>query len=293
MTWNADPEIFTIGFFSLRYYSLAFLFGFLIGYYYVSRLFYADGRSEEEVSSLFTHVFLGTIIGARLAHCLFYEPGYYLSNPLEIVMVWKGGLASHGGYTGIMISVWLYLRKHRDLNFFWLCDRIAPPAILTGGLIRIGNFFNSEIYGHPADVPWAIIFQKVDNVPRHPVQLYESIGYLILALVLFLLFKKYRNKWVDGQLLGFTMIFAFSWRIFCEFFKVHQAEFASNWTLNMGQWLSVPFIFIGIFLFLGRHQKVSWLQFLAKSPNQLSPPKSNTNKSKANANRPKKKRKKK
>ena len=152
--WNVDPEIFniTIAGFNLapRYYGLAFVLGFFLGEKYVSKYMIKNGFTKKDVSSLFTHMLLGCIIGARLGHCLFYEPGYYLSQPLEILKVWNGGLASHGGFLGVMISVWLFNRKaSKKIDYVWLLDLVAAPSLITGSYIRIGNLMNSEIIGKP------------------------------------------------------------------------------------------------------------------------------------------------
>lgn len=168
MIWNVDPEILHIGPFVLRYYSLMFVIGFLTMGHYVGKLFKQEGKNPEDVSSLTTYLIVGMLIGSRLVHCLFYDPQHYISHPLEILKVWEGGLASHGGYIGVIIATLIFLRKHPEHNFFHLLDMIAGPCLFVGGLIRIGNLMNSEIYGAPSSLPWAITFIRVDNLPRHP-----------------------------------------------------------------------------------------------------------------------------
>jgi prolipoprotein diacylglyceryl transferase len=192
---------------------------------------------------------LGTVIGARLGHCLFYSPGYYLSNPLEILMVWKGGLASHGATIGILIALYLYTKKKKE-NILWLLDRIVIVTAIGGASVRFGNLFNSEIIGKATDVPWAFIFTSVDDIPRHPAQLYESIAYIILFFILLFLYIKKWKQLNRGFLFGLFLILLFSSRFFIEFYKENQSGFEAGMLLNMGQVLSIPFIITGvIFIF--------------------------------------------
>lgn len=248
MTWNVDPELLSIGPFSLRYYSLMFIIGFLLMGEYVKKLFAKYGRDPELVSSLTTHIIVGMLIGSRLVHCLFYEPQYYLSNPIDILKIWEGGLASHGGYLGVIIAVWIFMRKHPEIKFFWIMDLIAGPCLFVGGLIRIGNLFNSEIVGRASDVPWAVIFQRVDPFPRHPAQVYESIGYFTCAGILFWMEKKKFTQWKKGSILAAAMILSFAFRFFVEFVKDEQATITVSSVINMGQLLSVAFVIAGIVL---------------------------------------------
>lgn len=248
MTWNVDPELLSIGPFSLRYYSLMFIIGFLLMGEYVRRLFAKYGKDPELVSSLTTHIIAGMLIGSRLVHCVFYEPQYYFSHPLDILKIWEGGLASHGGYLGVIIAVWVFMRKHPEVRFFWIMDLIAGPCLFVGGLIRIGNLFNSEIVGRHSDVPWAIIFQRVDPFPRHPAQIYEAIGYFTIAGILFWMEKKKFQEWKKGSILAAAIILSFTFRFFIEFVKEEQATIAMSSLINMGQWLSVAFVIGGIIL---------------------------------------------
>lgn len=224
-----------------------FVLGFLLMGQYVSKLFKQHGKDPELVSSLTTYIIIGMLIGARLGHCLFYEPDYYLSNPIDILKVWEGGLASHGGYAGVLISVWLFMRKHPELNFFWILDLIVGPCLFVGGLIRIGNFFNSEIVGEPSNLPWAIVFQKVDTIPRHPAQLYEAIGYFTIAAILMWVAKNKFHQWPRGTNLALAIILSFTFRFFVEFVKDEQSHLVLSNTINMGQWLSIAFVFVGLF----------------------------------------------
>lgn len=247
--WNVDPEIFRIGSLAPRWYGISFILGFLIGEKYCSRhLMNEQGFTKDEVSKLLYYMIFGTIIGARLGHCLFYEPGYYLSNPLEMLMVWKGGLASHGGFIGVAIAVFLFNKKVKQISYMWLLDLVAAPSLMTGGFIRLGNLMNSEILGKPTDVPWAFVFQRADNIPRHPAQLYESLGFLIISFVGYFLYEKFSKKWQPGRFIGYIVTFGFLHRFIVEFFKENQVPFEQGMFLNMGQVLSIPLILLGIFL---------------------------------------------
>lgn len=232
-----------------------FVIGFLLMGQYVSKLFKQHGRDPELVSSLTTYIIIGMLLGARLGHCLFYEPEYYLPRPLEILKVWEGGLASHGGYAGVMIAVWLFLKKHKDLKFFWIMDLIAGPCLFLGGMIRLGNFFNSEIVGEPSNLPWAIIFQKVDNVPRHPAQLYESIGYFTIAAILMWVAKAKFKTWPQGSNLALAIIMSFTFRFLIEFFKDEQSQLVLTDSINMGQILSLIFVAFGIAMLMFINRK--------------------------------------
>lgn len=251
--WNINPEIFNItilGFnLAPRYYALAFILGFFLGEKYVSKYMVEEGYTKDDVSKLFTHMLLGCIIGARLGHCLFYEPVHYLSNPLLILKVWEGGLASHGGFIGVMISIWLFNRKaSKKLNVLWLFDVGAAPSLITGSYIRIGNLMNSEILGKPTDGSWGFIFKRVDNIPRHPAQLYEAMGYFTASIIVFFLYSKFRKTWPEGRFVGLILCLGMSWRFFTEFFKENQVAFEEGMALNMGQILSVFMFFLGIYL---------------------------------------------
>jgi prolipoprotein diacylglyceryl transferase len=249
ITWDVDPEIFRIGPLAIRYYSLAFVIGFFASDKYVfSITSKKHGWTEKQMSSCLFYILAGTFIGARLGHVLFYQPEYYLSNPLEIIQVWKGGLASHGGYLGVMIAIALYIKKFKNGTFLGLFDIFAAPALFIGSLIRVGNLMNSEIIGHYTTVPWAFVFKRVDLVPRHPSQIYESMGYFTVSVILFLLYRKFGDTWKKGRILGFAMWLSFLFRMFVETFKENQVRFENDMFLNMGQALSIPFIIIGLIL---------------------------------------------
>lgn len=253
--WNVSPEIVSIGSFSLRYYSLMFVLGFILMGEYVQKRFKKYGKNPELVSSLTTHIILGMLIGSRLAHCLFYEPDHYLLHPLDILKVWEGGLASHGGYLGVIIAVWIFFRKHKDLPFLWIMDLIAGPCLFVGGLIRVGNLFNSEIVGEPTDVPWAVIFERVDNLPRHPAQIYEAIGYFTVAAILFTMERKKFQIWPKGSILAAAIVMSFTFRFLIEFLKAEQSTLSASFPINMGQILSLLFTLGGIFLWVKVNKK--------------------------------------
>jgi len=185
-----------------------------------------------------------------LGHCLFYDPVYYLSNPILILKVWEGGLASHGAAIGILISLYLYSKNRSHQPYLWLLDRTVIAVALAGSLIRLGNLFNSEIIGRATDVPWAIILKRIDMVPRHPTQIYESLAYLITFIILLLLYKKFTIKTARGFLLGWFLVLVFGFRFFVEFYKENQVSFEQGMTLNMGQILSIPAVLAGIYFII-------------------------------------------
>ncbi|MEJ2052481.1 MAG: prolipoprotein diacylglyceryl transferase [Calditrichaceae bacterium] len=250
--WNVDPEIIRIGFVSIRYYSLLFMLSFILGIAIFHKIYKRENKPKEDLDPLLIYMMIGTVVGARLGHCLFYDPMYYLSHPLKILMIWQGGLASHGAAIGILLSLYLYSRKHPDQPFLWLVDRIVITVALAGFFIRIGNLFNSEIIGKPTDVPWAFIFERAQvsdpMTPRHPTQIYEALAYLIIFFILYRIYKKHGPKLRRGYLLGLFLILVFGFRFFVEFLKENQVAFESGMALNMGQILSIPAVIAGIFL---------------------------------------------
>lgn len=244
--WSVSPEIFHLGPLSIRWYGLLFAMGFVVGYVLMTRIFKKEGRDQADLDQLSVYMIFGTVIGARLGHCLFYNPVYYLSNPIEIFKVWEGGLASHGAAIGILIAIYLYSKKKKNYTMLWTLDRIVIVVALAGCFIRLGNLFNSEIIGKPANVLWAFIFTSVDNVPRHPTQLYESIAYFIIFLILLFIYEKGFEKNKSGLLFGLFLVLVFAFRFFVEFFKENQSGFEARMALNMGQLLSIPFVIAGI-----------------------------------------------
>lgn len=250
MVWNADPVIVTLGPLTIRWYGLLFIVGFLIAFEGMKRIFRRDGYPTGVLDSLLVHIMLGTIIGARLGHCLFYEPGYFLSHPLEIFAVWKGGLASHGGFIGVFVGTWLFARKQK-MPFLYLLDKVSMFALLSGAFIRLGNFMNSEIIGKPTDVPWAVVFSRIDPNPRHPTQLYESLAYFLVSLSALAIERRAKGKLPIGFSFGYILTFGFLARFIIEFFKENQEAFEQSMTLNMGQLLSLLPVAIGIVLLFG------------------------------------------
>lgn len=257
--WGDHSIIFSMNLFgqeiALRYYGVFFALSFIFGYTYMVWLYKNEGKSIVNHDSILNHMLLGTILGARLGHCFFYEPQWFLEHPLEILMIWKGGLASHGGLIGILIALYFYCKKHPEDKYIWLLDRLTVPSVLGACFIRIGNFFNSEIVGIETDVPWAIIFTTPDHgaipggIPRHPSMLYEAVSYFIIFAILFLIYRKYKANLPNGLLLGLLLVLIFTVRIIVEFTKTKQEKFESG-SFNMGQYLSLPFIAVGICLIL-------------------------------------------
>lgn len=257
IVWDLKPEIFSIGSYGVRWYGLLFALGFVFGYYIIQRMFKREGIKQEVLDSLTMYMFLGTILGARLGHCFFYEPGFYFSHPLEIIKVWKGGLASHGAAVGILISLYIFARKHKK-TYFWILDRIVVVVALAGALIRTGNLMNSEIYGHVTTLPWGFIFENEgETLPKHPTQIYEAICYLISFGILIWSYRKGLSQ-KPGTIFGMFLILIFAARFFIEFVKETQVEFEKTMSLNMGQWLSIPFVLTGILvLYLAQQSKTN------------------------------------
>jgi len=247
--WNADPVIFTLGPFALRWYGLLFVSGFIIGFYIMCWIFRQEGRNPAELDRWLLYIFAGALIGARLGHCLFYEPAYYLKNPLEILFIWKGGLASHGGTVGVLLGTWLFRRRQQE-SLLWLLDRLAIPTALASALIRTGNFFNSEIIGVETSSRFGIIFARHDPVARHPAQLYEAAAYLLVFAALFSLYKTDRGRTSHGLYLGIMMLGIFLARFCIEYIKPEYAAYRTGGSLNMGQLLSIPFVVLGLILII-------------------------------------------
>lgn len=296
--WNPNPELFSLfGRLPIRYYGLLWVVGIALAYAIVHRQ-YRDRRIDEKTfEPLFFYCFFGILAGARLGHCLFYQPDYYLNHFWEMILPvkflpgggwkWTGyeGLASHGGTLGLIITLWMYCRKTR-MHYMDVLDMIAVATPITACCIRLANLMNSEIIGKPTDVPWAFVFERVDMLPRHPAQLYEAIAYFIFFLGMVWLYKRGMKRQQDskpvtdfstaskarsaatradaplpyyhrGFFFGLCLTEIFLFRFFIEFLKEDQVDFESTMTLNMGQWLSVPFILVGIYFmcFYGKSKK--------------------------------------
>ncbi len=244
--WNVSPEILRLGPFALRWYGVCFALAFLLGFFIVQWIYRRELKPERSLDRLLFTMLGGTLVGARLGHCLFYEPAYYLSHPLEILMFWQGGLASHGGLLGIVLALFFYSRLHPDQPYGWLLDRIVIPSALGGFFIRMGNLFNSEILGTATDVPWAFVFARIDDVPRHPAQLYEALAYALIFAVLLKVYRKRGAQTPRGLLTGLFLALVFGVRFLIEFVKIRQAAFGEALPLSMGQLLSIPLILIGV-----------------------------------------------
>lgn len=268
IVWDPNPEMFSLFGISIRYYSIMWAIGLGLAYYIV-RWLYKDQRIPEKLfDPLFFYCFFGILIGARLGHCIFYDWDYYSNHLTEMIlpvqfteqgMRFTGyqGLASHGGTIGLMVALWLYVRKTK-LNFINVLDNIAIATPATACFIRLGNLMNSEIVGKITDVPWAFIFPREGAEPRHPAQLYEALAYLLFFFIEFYLYKKYKDKLHRGFFFGLCLTLIFTFRFFVEYVKAPQEPFEADMMLNMGQWLSIPFIIIGIACMIGG----KWLQKL-------------------------------
>jgi len=247
MTWDIDPAIFRLGWYEFRYYSVLFGLGFVCGYLFFAGVLKREGKPVELVENGILYMIAGTLLGARFGHVLFYNPHWIWENPLQILKVWEGGLASHGAAIGIFISLYLFCRKE-NLNYLWLLDRAAVPSALGGFFIRIGNFFNSEIIGKATDWPTAVKFTRIDDIPRHPAQLYESAGYMVIFLILFSIYKSFGAKTPRGLLVGLFLVLVFCWRFTVEFVKERHSDFEMTLPLSMGQMLSIIPVVAGLTL---------------------------------------------
>jgi phosphatidylglycerol---prolipoprotein diacylglyceryl transferase len=248
--WDVSPEIFHLSSLAIRWYGLLFAASFLFGYIILLRIFKKEGVPERVLDVLTTYMIVGTVVGARLGHCLFYEPSYYLAHPVKILMVWEGGLASHGAAVGIILSILLF-SKLQKLPFLWVMDRLVIVVALAGFLIRTGNLMNSEIYGHATNLPWGFLFVRSLTpsealVPRHPTQIYEGLCYLAIFGFLLWYYYKKNGKPSPGALFGWFLVLVFGVRILIEFIKEPQVGFERTMSLNMGQLLSVPLVLAGI-----------------------------------------------
>ena len=251
--WHVDPVLFHIGSFGLRWYSLLFVAGFILGWFIFRWFFRREGISEDLLDSLLYTLLIGTIVGARLGHCIFYQPEYYfgsLQGFLEIFMPWKGGLASHGGTIVLFFAMLWYAHHYgrkNNFDFVWLMDHLCIAVAFAGAFIRLGNLMNSEIYGDVTTLPWGFIFDlRGETEPKHPTQIYEALSYLILGIVLLSMYKFNLKKIYRGTFIGIFFIVCFGMRFLIEFIKEPQVAFEDNMVLNMGQILSIPFILIGI-----------------------------------------------
>jgi prolipoprotein diacylglyceryl transferase len=255
--WNVDPEIINLFGISIRYYGVLFVSGIIICIYILGWIYKRENIPVEHLGKLSIYGMIGILVGARLGHCLFYEPSYYLLHPIEMILpiaflpdgaikfTGYQGLASHGGVLGLLIALFFYSRKTKHS----MIDTIDLIAVVTGlsfGFIRLGNFMNSEIIGIPTTKPWGVIFERVDNIPRHPAQLYEAIAYFIIFSIMMILYKKMRDGLKNGFFFGLATVLFVTARFIIEFIKENQVGFEDGMTFNMGQLLSLPYIVVGI-----------------------------------------------
>ena len=253
--WNIDPVLLHLGPISLRWYSLLFVSGFIFGWYMVRSFYRREGVDEKLLDPLLYTMLISVIVGARLGHCIFYDPQYYFGSWegfLEVFQPWKGGLASHGGAIGIIIGLLWYVNKYgkkEGFDFFWLADRIVLVVCFAGACIRLGNFFNSEIIGYNTTLPWGIVFDRTgDPNPKHPTMLYEALTYLTMGVVMIWLYRKKLDKLYRGELFGIFLTFCFGMRGLLEFTKAPSVTVFTigDVVINMGHLLSFPFAIAGI-----------------------------------------------
>lgn len=252
ITWDFDPAIFTIGSFEIRYYGLLWAMSFWIGYVMVRKMFQKEQQNEALLDGLLYSIIFGAVLGARFGHVFFYDWDYYSQHMDEILNIRQGGLASHGGVVGVLIGVALYAKYKLKKSTIWVMDKIAVPGAFAGFLIRLGNFFNSEIYGSETDLPWGVVFVRDgQTVPVHPAQLYEGLSYLAIFFLLYYLYHKKQMYLQEGKVFGMFLITVFMVRILVEYVKESQGGIESYFgdSFSTGQILSVPFILIGVYLF--------------------------------------------
>ena len=252
--WHVNPILFHIGSLEIRWYGLLFVSGFVIGWYLFKWFFTREKLDTKLMDPLLYTLLIATIVGARLGHCIFYQPDYYFGSWAgfwEIFMPWKGGLASHGGAIALLLAMWWFARHYgrkNDFDFLWIMDRLCIAVAFAGCMIRLGNLFNSEIYGDVTTLPWGFIFDlRGETEPKHPTQLYEAFSYLLLGLIMVWVYKNRLDKVHRGFFFGFFLVGCFGARFLIEFIKEPRVGFEEGMVLNMGQLLSIPFILLGIF----------------------------------------------
>ena len=249
--WDVNPVALSLGPLEIRWYGVIYAIGFFIAINIIGKIFKKEGAPEEWLDKVFVYFILAVIIGSRLGHVFFYDWAYYSQHPAEIFMVWRGGLASHGGAAAMILTAWLLTKYMTKVSFFWLTDRVFVGSAFVACLIRLGNLMNSEIYGEPTDLPWGFIFVRGDinnTIPCHPTQLYEASAYLLVFFLLYWMYWKKDAGKYNGLLTGVGFLGIFISRQIIEMIKNPQSDFEVDMTFNMGQWLSVPFILFGAFL---------------------------------------------
>jgi len=282
ITWNVDPVLFQLGALQVRWYGLLWAVGFFLGYFVLRNIYRHEMVSDDWMDKVLFYMLVSTIIGARLGHCLFYEPKYYLSNPLRMLAVWEGGLSSHGGAFGILTGLWIYVKNYnkatkktktekQHITYIWILDRVVVAVCLVGALIRFGNVMNHEIYGTPTSLPWGFVFLRgteqfcgtFDNytpctswasccppeewLPCHPTGLYEAFFcFVAMGILLWMYYKHDLGIKQPGLMFGTFLVIIFGSRICIEFLKNVQVDFERDMVFDMGQWLSLPFVLVGI-----------------------------------------------
>ncbi|MBM4179467.1 MAG: prolipoprotein diacylglyceryl transferase [Ignavibacteria bacterium] len=250
--WNVDPVILSVGPLSPRWYGVLFASAFMISYQIMKRIFDAEGKTMKQLDQLTIAIIAGTILGARFGHVLFYEPQILIQDPAEVIAIWHGGLASHGGALGIIAALWWFHKKNPTFGMTWLFDRLAIVAAISGMCIRLGNLMNSEIIGKPTDGTWGFWFQRIDPLllPRHPTQLYEAALCLALFGLTYWMYHRGIAEQKPGRIFGLFLVLLFFGRFLVEFNKEHQVDFESALPIDMGQILSIPFIALGAYYLL-------------------------------------------
>jgi phosphatidylglycerol---prolipoprotein diacylglyceryl transferase len=267
IVWNVDPELFTLGPLTVRWYGLLFALGFVLSYEVGKRMFQFEKLPMKWLDSVIIYVFFGTVIGARLGHVFFYDWPYYSQHPEEILQIWQGGLASHGAAIGIILALWIFSHRVSKKSVLWILDRTVVPVAMAGGFIRLGNLMNSEIYGNETSLPWGFIFVRDgQELARHPTQIYEALAYFIIFVVMVRLFFRSGVRHLEGWLLGLFFVLVFGFRFLVEFVKADQVEFEATMALNMGQWLSIPLVLAGAVLMWRASRKGPLVQ--NKAPNK-------------------------
>ena len=269
ITWNVDPTFFTLFGLDIRYYGVLWAVAFMLGIYYFTKFCKHEGLPDKLVDSMFWCATILAIVGARLGHCLFYEPEVYLADPLRILNIREGGMASHGAAIGFLLGLTIFAIANK-MPWWWGADRIMIPVAIGGAGVRIGNLMNSEIYGGPTDLPWGFIFQRAgETQPMHPTQIYEALCYILVFLILlWLYFKRDAGRKHPGLMFGVGLIGIFVARFFIEYIKNDQVGFEEGMRsaigMNMGQLLSIPFVVIGIVLvivgLLNKPQHIAWVE---------------------------------
>jgi prolipoprotein diacylglyceryl transferase len=292
ITWDVSPDIFSIGPLTVRYYGLFFALAFVIGYKIMQYVYKREGLSEKELDRVSIYMIIAVVLGARLGQIFFYDRDYYFENPEEMIKIWKGGLASHGAATAIVIAMFIYSRNKIIPSYLWILDRIVLTVPIGGFFVRMGNLLNSEIYGHATTLPWGFRFVRdLDGgtqtatgcagevmkyskgirrglefegdlwfCPRHPTAIYEGIGYILTFIILFSIYRKRRERLKPGLLFGLFLVLLFGVRFVVEFFKEVQEQweldYLDQYGLNQGQMLSIPFIVVGIFMMIRAYRLV-------------------------------------